>query len=104
MVVDQRGVDAWNLVSANRSPHAAAANGNTTRHLAGRHGLCQWSDIVGVIIVGFELVGAEIDYFVTRIAKLGYQLFFQTKAAVVSGNTYFHDLPFSGTFGFNIFP
>jgi hypothetical protein len=76
VIVDQRGADTWNLVSANRSPNAAAANGDTTRHLAGRHRLGQRSDIVGVIVVGFEFVGTEIDYFVTPIAKLGSQLFF----------------------------
>jgi len=71
VIVDQRGAAAWNLVSANGSPHAAAANGNTTRYLAERHGLGQRSDVVGVIIVGFEFVSSEIDYFVARATKLG---------------------------------
>ena len=76
MVVNQRRTDAWNLIGANGSPDATAADSDAARHFAGRDGLSQRSDIVGVIIVGFEFVSSEINDFVARAAKLGNQLFF----------------------------
>lgn len=55
----------------------------------------QRSDIVGVIVIALEAVRPEINHVVARDAKLGNQLFLQTKASVVSGNSHSHDLPFT---------
>ena len=66
VVVNQGGADTRNLVRANGGPHAATANGDAARYLAGRHGLRQRRDIVGIIVVGYEFVRAKVNDFVTR--------------------------------------
>jgi len=91
MVLDQARVDTFDLVGTNRSPHAAAANCQTSLHFSGRYAPCQRYDKIGIIIVQDQLTGAEIDYFMFCFTQLGGQLLLQLEPAVVTCDSNAHD-------------
>jgi hypothetical protein len=62
MIVNQSGSDAWNLVGADGGAYSAAADRYAAFHLASGHSHTEWSDEVGIIIVGNERMRAEIDH------------------------------------------
>src|SRR5262245_50052684 len=97
MVVDQGGADAVNLVGAHRCADAAAADCHAAIHLPGDHRLRKRDYIVGVIIAFAQAMGAEIDNFMPRVAKLSNQLLLQSKPAVICGNAYTHIFSFESS-------
>src|SRR5260221_595509 len=88
MVVDQSGTNTLNLVGANRCADTTAANRNATIHFPRNHGLTERDNEVGIIVVGGQLVSAEIDDLVPCGAELSDQFLLQTKPAVIGGNSY----------------
>src|ERR1022692_243560 len=61
MIEDQTGVDTRNLVGADRSADAAAANRHATIHLARDHSPRKWNDKVRIVVVGYQRVRAEVN-------------------------------------------
>jgi hypothetical protein len=70
VVMNQRGAGAWNFIGANSRADAAATNGDAAFHLTTDYGLGQRNDEVGVVVVGTQLVSAEIHDFVACSTEL----------------------------------
>ena len=92
MVVNQSGANTLNLVGADRSVNATAADRDATIHFPSNHGLTEWDNEIGIIVVRRQLVSAEIDDLVPGRAEMSDQFLFQTKPAVIGGNSYAHVL------------
>ena len=90
MIVDEAGTDSLGLIGADRGPHPAATDGNAALDLTGHDSEGQRRNEVGIVIVMTELVGTEVDDFVTGGLELGDQLFFQFKSAVIGCKSYAH--------------
>src|SRR5579862_3499409 len=76
VVVNQAGASAWNLVGAGGCTDAASANGDSALHLPRNDGLCQRDDKIRVVVTWTQHVSAKVDNLMSRLLKLGNQLFF----------------------------
>jgi hypothetical protein len=90
VVVYQTGADSRDFVRAYRSPNTAAADSHAAFDLSFRHGLCKRDHEVRIIVVGIETMGAEIDHFMPRRAKMRDQVFLQGKSTMIGGNSNTH--------------
>src|SRR5437879_10104481 len=90
VVMDQRGTDTRNLVSADRGAHTAATDGHAARDRARRHRFGERDDEVWIVIVRAQLVGPEIDDVLPGGAELRDQIRFQAKAPVIGGDSHTH--------------
>src|SRR5262245_21486466 len=88
--MDKRRTDTTNFVGAHGRANPAATNGHTAVHLSRRDCPRQRHDEIGIIVAVAQTMSAEIDNFMPRAAKLGKQLFLQTKPAVIGGNDHSH--------------
>src|SRR5262245_7259786 len=79
MIMDQPGPDTGNLVRADRGPHTAAADGNTTLDRSCRYGLSERNDEIRIVVVRGQRVGAEIYDVVSRCAKSCTQILLQAE-------------------------
>src|SRR6185295_5136944 len=95
MILNQASADAVDLVRANRSADAAAANRQTTMHRFSGYCLAKRNDEVGIIIIGRQLMSTEVHDLVTGGFQSDDQLLFQGKAAVVCCYAYTHEVPFA---------
>jgi hypothetical protein len=72
---------------------AVAEEENVSRaalYFSGSHGMSEWNDVVGIIIVRAQLVSAKIHDLLDRRAKLGNQFFLLFKPTVIGCNSYAH--------------
>ena len=83
MILNQTCANAVDLVRANRSADAAAANRHTTIHRFSSYCLPKRNDEVGIIIIGRQSMSTEVHDLVTGEFQSDDQLLFQGKAAVV---------------------
>jgi len=90
VIVNQRGPDSRYLVGADRRAHAAAAHSHAARDPAARDRLGKRHDVVRIVVVRAQLVGPEIDDFVSGGAEPGDQLFLQGESPVIGRDTYEH--------------
>src|SRR5262249_16411846 len=100
MIVDERAANPPNFVGAHRRATSTATDGHTAIHLTSDHRLRQREHIVGIVIAFAQTMSAEIDNFMPRAAKLGNQLFLQTKSTMIRGNSHEHMISFSPPLGF----
>ncbi|MFZ1008780.1 MAG: hypothetical protein WAN65_18220 [Candidatus Sulfotelmatobacter sp.] len=80
----------WNLRHL-RYFVAVAEEENVSRaalYFSGGHGMSEWNDLAGIIIVRVQLVSANIHDLVGRRAKLGNQFFLLFKPTVIGCNSY----------------
>jgi len=92
MVMDQAGMDSFDLVGTDRSTNSASTDRDATLHLAVHHGTGQGNDIVGIIIVMVELMSAEIHDLVSGSLDLCHQLLLELKPSMISCKSYAHIL------------
>ena len=90
VIMDEAGADALGFIGADRGPHPAATDGDAALDLACHESEGHRGDEVGIVVVMAELVGTEVDDFVTGGLELGDQLFFQFKSAVIGCKSYAH--------------
>ena len=90
MIVNRTGARSRNLVGADRRADAAAANGHAPVNLPGGHSLRQWNDIVGVVVVGPQVMGTEISHVVSGFAEMVRDFMLQIKASVIPCDTDVH--------------
>src|SRR5580704_3928404 len=90
MIVYQCGPNTLNLVGANRRSHAATADRHSPLHISSRHCARKRDDVVGIVIVGIQFMGAEIDDFMGGCTELGDKLCFQRKPTVIGSDSYEH--------------
>jgi hypothetical protein len=76
MIMNESGTDADNLVGADGSAYAAAANRNTSGYLTRGYGTREWNYYVGIVVRGVELMCPEIDNIMACCAQPVEQLFF----------------------------
>ena len=79
-VADQGRTDAVYLVRGHTGPHAAPADRNAAIYLAARNGLGQGDHEIGIIVIGRQAVGAEIDHLVACVAQPRADLLFQRRS------------------------
>src|SRR5262245_4249364 len=92
VVMNQSGTSARNFVGADRSPDAAAANGDSAFHGARRNRLGERDDEVRIVVVGTQLVRSEIDDIVSRGAQTRGQVLLQLESSVVGRDSHVHDV------------
>jgi hypothetical protein len=90
MIMDQARSDSLDFVGTDRSPHPAATDGDATLHLTSHHGMGQWNNVVGIIVVMVELMGSKIDDFMPGSLELGDQLLLEFKPAMIGCKSYAH--------------
>src|SRR5262249_49799067 len=90
VIVNQSGPGPRNLVRADRGAHAAAADGHSALHRARRHRAGEWDDEVRIVVVGAQLVRAEVDDVVSGGAQSPRQVLLQCKAPVISRDAHAH--------------
>jgi hypothetical protein len=76
MVVNKAGADAANLVCTDRRTDAAPANCHATIHLPRHEGLGEGNHKVGIVVVGGQAVGTEVDDLVSCGVEAGGQILF----------------------------
>src|SRR5262245_24731146 len=90
VVVNQSGPDPRDLVRTDRGADAAAAKGHSALHRARRYRAAERDDEVRIVVVGAQLVRAEIDDVVSGGAQSGGQVRLQFKAPVVCRDSHAH--------------
>jgi hypothetical protein len=90
VVMDQTGANTHNLVGTNGCADAASTNRHPTLDFAGGHRFSEGDDEIGIVITGVQGVSTEIDHFMSGCTKLGNEIFFQAKSAVIRGNSQAH--------------
>lgn len=86
VIVNQAGADARNLVGADRSTDAAAADGDPPFYLPRNHS--QWDDEIGIVVTKVQPMSPEIDHFMACSSELGHQFFLQAKPTVIGGDSH----------------
>jgi len=81
--VDQAGAHTGDFVGGDTRTHAAAAKGDASIHLSCGDGTGQWHDKVGIVVIGLQLMIAEINDMVAGFTKFYDQGLFQCKTTVV---------------------
>lgn len=92
VIVDEAGADAVDFIGADASTDTAAADGDAALDIAIGNGVGEGSDEVGVIVIRYEGVSAEIGDLMAGLAELGLNFFLQFESAVVSGNADLHKI------------
>ena len=90
MIMDQAGAHSLGLVRTDRSPDPASADRDATLDLPGHDGSGKRGHVIGIIVVGSEVMGPEIDHLVAGGLQFGNQLLLEFKAAMVRGKSYAH--------------
>src|SRR5262245_25648963 len=96
MVVNQGSSHAWNFVRAHRRPHAASADRQSSFYFFSRDCLRERNDVVWVVIAFIQLIGTELDDFMSCFAELLNQLFLKIKSTVIGGNPNSHYFSLQG--------
>src|SRR5262245_49387959 len=73
MIVDETGANAFHLVGAYRRANAAAADRDAAIYIARDDRLGERHDVVGIVVVGIQVAGTEINHFMARRANTGDQ-------------------------------
>src|SRR5262249_37888702 len=90
VVVNDRGANAWDLVGTDRSAETTPADRHATPYLYRHHRPRQRDHEVRIVVARVQAMRPEIDDLMPRGAEMGEQLFLQTIATVIGGNTYTH--------------
>jgi hypothetical protein len=91
MVFDEAGASAFDFVGANRGADAAAADGDAAFNLSCDDSASERRDKIGIVVVGGESVGAEVNNIVAGGAEAGKNLHLEREAAVICGNAEAHE-------------
>src|SRR5215831_5246924 len=90
MIVDETGVNAFNLVGAHRRADAAAADRDAAIDVTSEHRSCERYDVVRIVVARVQAMGTEINHLIPCRADLANQFFLQAISAVIRGNSYTH--------------
>ena len=85
-VVAHGGANAGNLVGRNRNAHARAADQNAARRLSAVDGFTHPLGKIGIVVLGIDLVRAQIDHLVAGLGEIRPHLFLERKAGVVGAD------------------
>jgi len=76
---------AGNLVGSDGCSDATAAQSQATVDLSPCHGMGQGNDEIGIVVVGIEVEGTEVNDGISAALQLFCQCLLQRKSAVIGG-------------------
>lgn len=91
VIVNEASANTADPVRAYGCADAAAADRDPSLDAAGGHRLGERDDIVGVVVTLAQLMCADVDDFVPLRANTSDEFFLQSVAAVIRGNTNYHE-------------